>query len=205
MICFDCDFIVCLTKLCALLGVFGHANFSTITQAPKHHVSFSGFYNDSIVPCTTCAYGCPKNPQPICSATSTALLHLYSALTLAPVNRLNQIVAWAGVQHEALPDPLPCQDYCGVSIDWHIISDCTDGWSAHMTIFDWSNQTFPDWFPAIELEKAFSGFQQAYSFNATAIPDMNNTILVEDLPGLNYLISAQNFSAGELQSVLDWF
>jgi hypothetical protein len=29
--------------------------------------------------------------------------------------------------------------------------------------------------------------------------------LVEDLPGLNYLISAQNFSAGKLQSVLDWF
>jgi hypothetical protein len=74
-----------------------------------------------------------------------------------------------------------------------------------MTIFDWSNQTFPDWFPAIELEKAFPGFKQAYSFNATAIPDMNNTILVEDLPGRNYLVSAQNFSAGELQSVLDWF
>jgi hypothetical protein len=29
--------------------------------------------------------------------------------------------------------------------------------------------------------------------------------LVEDLPGRNYLVSAQNFSAGELQSVLDWF
>jgi hypothetical protein len=74
-----------------------------------------------------------------------------------------------------------------------------------MTIFDWSNQTFLDWFPAIELEKAFPGFQQAYSFYATAIPDMNNTILVENFPGLNYFIVAQNFSAGMLQSVLDWF
>jgi hypothetical protein len=29
--------------------------------------------------------------------------------------------------------------------------------------------------------------------------------LVENLPGLNYLIAAQNFSAEMLQSVLDWF
>jgi hypothetical protein len=29
--------------------------------------------------------------------------------------------------------------------------------------------------------------------------------LVENLPGLNYLTAAQNFSAGMLQSLLDWF
>ncbi|CAM6044676.1 unnamed protein product [Sphagnum compactum] len=179
-------------------------NVSMTPQAPKCCVSFSGFYNDSIVPCPTCACGCPKNPQPVCNASSPALFLPYSALTLAPVNRTNQIIAWAGLQHEVVPDPLPCQDYCGISINWHIYSDYTNGWSARMTLFDWSNQTYPNWFAAVELDKAFPGFQQAYSFNATTIPELNNTILVEGLPGLNYLVAAQNFSAGKLQSVLSF-
>ncbi len=179
-------------------------NVSMTPQAPKCCVSFSGFYNDSIVPCPTCACGCPRNPQPVCNASSPALFLPYSALTLAPVNRTNQIIAWAGLQHEVVPDPLPCQDYCGVSINWHIYSDYTNGWSARMTLFDWSNQTYPNWFAAVELDKAFPGFQQAYSFNATTIPELNNTILVEGLPGLNYLVAAQNFSAGKLQSVLSF-
>jgi hypothetical protein len=103
-----------------------------------------------------------------------------------------------------VPNPLPCQDYCGVSINWHIASNFANGWSARMTLFDWSNQTYPNWFAAVELNKAFAGFQQAYSFNATTFPEMNNTILVEGLPGLNYLVAAQNFSAGKLQSVFSF-
>ncbi len=179
-------------------------NITTTPQVPKCCVSFSGYYNDSIVPCPTCACGCPKNPKPACNATSPGLFLPYSALTLAPENRTNQILAWAALQHESVPNPLPCQDYCGVSINWHIASNFANGWSARMTLFDWSNQTYPNWFAAVELNKAFAGFQQAYSFNATTFPEMNNTLLVEGLPGLNYLVAAQNFSAGKLQSVFSF-
>lgn len=80
-----------------------------------------------------------------------------------------------------------------------------------MTIFDWSTMTYVDWFTVIELDKAFLGFQKAYSFNATALTaaEMNNTflnnsIVVQGLQGGNYLMAEQNFDAGKLQSVFSF-
>jgi hypothetical protein len=134
----------------------------------------------------------------------------YGALTMNPANRTKQIVAWAGLNHQVVPDPLPCMDYCGVAINWHVVSNFTGGWSSRMTLFDWSNTTYPDWFGVLEMPNAFLGFEQAYSFNATMMPDLNGTtppnttILVQGLEGLNYLMAATNLSAGKLQSVFSF-
>lgn len=186
-------------------------NVTTVARTPKCCVTFSTYSNESISPCKTCACGCPANPTPTCSKNATALALPYSALTLAPENRTSKVVAWAGIKHTAVPNPLPCQDYCGVSINWHIVSDYTKGWSARMTIFDWSTTTYVDWFAVVEMDKAFPGFQQAYSFNATALTaaQMNNTFLnnsfvVQGLEGGNYLMAEQNFDAGKLQSVISF-
>lgn len=78
-----------------------------------------------------------------------------------------------------------------------------------MTLFDWSNTTYPDWFTIVEMPNAYAGFEKAYSFNATAMPLMNDTtantsILVRGLEGLNYLMAATNRSAGKLQSVFSF-
>lgn len=78
-----------------------------------------------------------------------------------------------------------------------------------MTLFDWSNTTYPDWFTVVEMPKVFQGFEKAYSFNATKMPPLNDTtanssILVQGLEGLNYLMAATNRSAGKLQSVFSF-
>lgn len=184
-------------------------NETAIKPPPKCCVSFSKYTNDSIVPCRTCACGCPKNPTPVCSPTTSSQLLPYSALTIHPENRTAQILAWAALNHRIPPNPLPCQDYCGVAINWHVVSNFTGGWSSRMTLFDWSNTTYPDWFTIVEMPNAYAGFEKAYSFNATAMPLMNDTtantsILVRGLEGLNYLMAATNRSAGKLQSVFSF-
>lgn len=133
----------------------------------------------------------------------------YGALTKHPDNRTDQILAWAAINHQVVPNPLPCQDYCGVAINWHVVSNFTGGWSSRMTLFDWSNTTYPDWFTVLEMPKTFAGFEKAYSFNATKMPLMNDTtantsILVQGLEGLNYLMAQTNLSAGKLQSVFSF-
>lgn len=131
----------------------------------------------------------------------------YSALTLAPGNRTNQILAWASIQHTQVPNPLPCSDYCGVSINWHVVSDYSKGWSARMSLFGWSNITYPDWFAVVEMPKAMPGFEQAYTFNATKIPPTNSSFIVQGLSGYNnYLLGSQLVKTGVsvLQSVLSF-
>ena len=174
---------------------------------PKCCVSFSSYINDSIVPCPTCACGCAANPKPTCSTNATAMPLPYSALTLAPANRTAQLLAWASIIHTPVPNPLPCPDNCGVSINWHVVSDYSNGWSARMSLFGWDNVTHPDWFAVIEMPKAVPGFERAYTFNATEIPPTNTSMVVQGLEGYNnYLLGSYVVKTGAsvLQSVFSF-
>lgn len=42
------------------------------------------------------------------------------------------------------------------------------------------------------MKKAYPGYENAYSFNGTRLPDVNNTIFLQGLPGLNYLMGMTN-------------
>ncbi|KAJ4968687.1 hypothetical protein NE237_015388 [Protea cynaroides] len=160
-------------------------------SAPKCCVSFSAYYNDSVIPCPTCACGCQSNPSNTCSTTTPALLLPSNALLVPFANRTNLATAWAGINHQTLPNPLPCGDNCGVSINWHLYTDYTTGWSARITLFNWGGTTFANWFAAVELDKAAAGFQQMYSFNGSLLNGTtnNNTIFMQGLAGLNYLVA----------------
>ncbi|KAF5752165.1 COBRA-like protein-7 precursor [Tripterygium wilfordii] len=158
--------------------------------SPKCCVSFSAYYNESIVPCKTCACGCPSNTGRTCSATAPALL-LPARAPLVPFeNRTVLATTWAGLKHRTVPNPLPCGDNCGVSINWHLYSDYSRGWSARITVFNWDEIAFPDWFAAVQLDNVSHGFEKAYSFNGSALElnGVNNTIFLQGLPGLNYLV-----------------
>ncbi|CAA7388922.1 unnamed protein product [Spirodela intermedia] len=161
---------------------------------PRCCVSFSAFYNESAVPCKTCACGCPSSSSSAaCSATSPALLLPSEALLVPFENRTTMARAWAELKHFSVPNPIPCGDFCGVSINWHISTDYRNGWSARMTLFNWEDASLPDWFAAVRLnEAAYPGYEAMYSFNGTAVG--NNTIFIEGLPGLNYLMGE---TAGE--------
>lgn len=153
-------------------------------------VSFSAFYNDSVIPCNTCACGCPNADR--CNPNAPALFLPSEALLVPFANRAEKARAWANMKHKKVPKPPPCGDNCGVSINWHINSDYRKGWSARMTLFNWQDNTFEDWFTAVQLKKAFAGYENVYSFNGTTLPNLNNTIFFNGLKGLNYLVGETN-------------
>ncbi|XVE82225.1 hypothetical protein DITRI_Ditri15bG0130700 [Diplodiscus trichospermus] len=158
--------------------------------SPKCCVSFSSYYNDSVVPCRTCACGCPSNTARTCSANASAVLLPPEALLIPFENRTAMVKAWADLKHLTVPNPMPCGDNCGVSINWHLYTDYSRGWSARITIFNWDETAFPDWFAAVQMNKATPGFQKMYSFNGTTLElnGVNNTIFMQGLPGLDYLV-----------------
>ncbi|CAI0626366.1 unnamed protein product [Linum tenue] len=157
-------------------------------SSPRCCVSFSAFYNDSVVPCNTCACGCPNRAAQTCSATAPPVLLPPNALLVPFDNRTTMATAWANIKHRQVPNPMPCPDNCGVSINWHVNTDYNRGWSARVTLFNWAETLFPDWFVAVEMDKAAGGFEAMYSFNGTMLPNSNSTLFMQGLPGLNYLV-----------------
>ncbi|XP_071930361.1 COBRA-like protein 10 [Coffea arabica] len=152
--------------------------------------SYSAYYYDSIIPCNTCACGCGSSEK--CSKNAPALLLPPEALLVPFLNRTEKAVHWARLKKQHIPTPLPCGDNCGVSVNWHIATNYRTGWTARITLFNWKEITFKDWFVAVELKKAGSGFQNAYSFNGTLLEEVNNTIFMTGKPGLDYLMGETN-------------
>ncbi|XP_076944352.1 COBRA-like protein 7 [Bidens hawaiensis] len=166
-----------------------------ITQAkgssPRCCVSFSAYFNESIIPCPTCACGCPSGTgSRTCSTTAPAMFLPAQALLVPFENRTALSTAWASIQRRTIPNPLPCGDNCGVSLNWHLLTDYRGGWTARITLFNWDETSFADWFVAMEMDKSAPGFEKAYSFNASALElnGVNDTIFMQGLPGLNYLV-----------------
>ncbi|KAF4378055.1 hypothetical protein F8388_020691 [Cannabis sativa] len=180
-------------------------------------VSFSSYYNDSVVPCNTCACGCSEDPHSIagtCDADRPPMLLPAEALLVPFANRSEKARAWAKLRHFPMPKKLPCSDNCGVSLNWHINSDYRSGWTARITLFNWRPDPFEDWFAAVQMKKAYPGYENVYSFNGTKlnIKGANNTIFFQGLKGLNFLMGQSNGSnpkidppvPGKQQSVISF-
>ncbi|EEF39327.1 COBRA-like protein 7 [Ricinus communis] len=181
-------------------------------EKPKCCVSFSAFFNDSVVPCNTCACGCNNNPSQTCNANEPALLMRPDALLVPFENRTLEALEWASIKKRAVPNPLPCGDNCGVSINWHLLSDYRNGWTARITLFNWGETDYADWFAAVQLDKAMPGFEKVYSFNGSVLPNYTNTIFMQGLADFNYLLAERDGDnprkdprvPGTLQSVISF-
>lgn len=150
-------------------------------------VSYSAFYNDSVVPCNTCACGCSNVVG--CNPNAHAMLLPPEGLLIPSENRTAKLMAWAKIKHLRVPRPLPCRDNCGVSVNWHILSNYRTGWTARITLFNWGDYVFKDWSAAVTLDKTYRGFEKSYSFNGTSLAELKNkTIFFHGLPGLTYLM-----------------
>ncbi|BFG27516.1 hypothetical protein CerSpe_137910 [Prunus speciosa] len=160
------------------------------TRKPKCCVSFSAYYNESVIPCNTCACGCSDTKK--CNPKAHALLLPPETLLVPFENRTKKAIAWASIKHHHVPKPLPCGDHCSVSVNWHLLSDYKDGWTARITLFNWDKANFEDWFTAVQLKKATAGYEKAYSFNGTKIPKLDNIIFLQGLKGLNFLVAQRN-------------
>lgn len=182
-----------------------------ITKTGKRNtrccVSFSAYYNESIVPCNTCACGCDDTED--CNPNARAMLIPPEALLVPFENRTVKTFAWARLKHLRVPKKLPCGDNCGVSINWHIASDFKGGWSARLTLFNWESMHFENWFTALQFKKKASlGYEKVYSFNGTLLPRLNHTIFLQGLPGTSFLLGQDNATnpkvPGKQQSVISF-
>lgn len=181
-----------------------------ITKPTKRNarccVSFSAYYNESVVPCNTCACGCDDTDH--CNPDARAMLLPSEALLVPFENRSVKTVAWARLKHFRVPRKLPCGDNCGVSINWHVASDYKGGWSARITLFNWKPDPFKNWFTALQFKKAALGYDKVYSFNGTFLPRMNHTIFLQGMQGTSYLIGQDNGTnpkvPGKQQSVISF-
>ncbi|KAI3739295.1 hypothetical protein L2E82_29698 [Cichorium intybus] len=77
-----------------------------------------------------------------------------------------------------------------VTLSRQLFTDFRAGWSSRLTLFNWDDAAFRDWFMAVELDKSTHEFEKVYSFNGTVleINGKNDQILMQGLPGLNYLV-----------------
>ncbi|RLM84671.1 brittle stalk-2-like protein 8 precursor [Panicum miliaceum] len=181
---------------------------SASSRPPRCCVSFSASYNESVIPCRTCACGCPASARSTCSTTTPSMLLPPYALLMPFERRAKEALSWAEEKRLSVPNPMPCGDSCGVSINWHVATDFDGGWSARLTLFNWGDEDMQEWFTAIFMDKAYDGFEQAYSFNATAVG--NSTIFIKAREGFNFLLRETNMSGvdypvpGKLQSVLSF-
>lgn len=155
-------------------------------------VSFSAYYNTSVIPCNTCACGCENKEK--CNPNARALLMPPEAALIPFENRTEKLKAWADLKHFKLPRPMPCPDNCGVSVNWHIDSDFSDGWTARVTVFNWGDHQFDEWFTAVKMAKAFRGFENVYSLNGTKMPK-NEILFFQGLEGSKYLNGIGNGSS----------
>ncbi|KAL6518080.1 COBRA-like protein 7 [Orobanche minor] len=105
------------------------------------------------------------------------------------------IKEFAELKNRKLPNPMPCPDNCGVSINWHLVSDFEKGWTSRITLFNWGEADIVDWFASIELGWAMPGFEKVYSMDGKVLPYPDNgTLFLQGLSGLNYLIAERNGS-----------
>lgn len=173
-------------------------------------VSFSAYYNESVIPCSTCACGCPDVDR--CNPDAKPMLLPAEALLIPFANRTAKAKAWASLKKFKIPKKLPCGDNCGVSINWHINSDYASGWTARMTLFNWGDEPYEDWYAAVKMDKAYAGFENVYSFNGTALAKSSKILFFQGLKGLNFLMGETNGSnprsdprvPGKQQSVISF-
>ncbi|GFZ12483.1 COBRA-like protein 10 precursor [Actinidia rufa] len=121
-------------------------------------------------------------------------LHLPPEALLVPFDNRTRKNQGLGQRLNTRPYPrnCPARTTVGVSINWHVDTDYKSGWTARITLFNWDPYPFQDWFTAIQMKKAFPGYENVYSFNGTALPHLNDTIFFTGLKGLNYLVGEVN-------------
>ncbi|KAE9612802.1 hypothetical protein Lalb_Chr05g0210871 [Lupinus albus] len=194
-----------------VIGIASWQIVCNITTSNKRNtrccVSFSAYYNDSVVPCNTCACGCDDTDH--CNPNAKALLLPPEALLIPFQNRTVKTLAWAKLKHFHTPKKLPCGDNCGVSLNWHIASDHKGGWSARITLFNWERTPFQNWFTALQFKRRVGvGFEKVYSFNGTFLRKLNHTVFMQGIEGANYLLGIDNSSnpkvPGKQQSVISF-
>ncbi|KAJ3676098.1 hypothetical protein LUZ60_003510 [Juncus effusus] len=176
----------------------------TSNLARKCCVSFSTYYNKSVMPCGTCACGCPtRTSGPPCSTSEPPLLIPQESLLQRYDNRTLKQLQWANKNHFTLPKTLPCGDYCGVNLNWHILNQTRDkgSFDARLTIMNWDNTSYVKWYVAVKMNPLYAAYTDSDGYNVTAVN--NDTLILIGNVNSSYLLQVSNTSnPGMHQGVL---
>jgi hypothetical protein len=139
---------------------------SQASKAPTCCVSFSAFYNETIVPCTQCACDCPPNTtQPILTQNGVDTNNQRCINRFDPHLPLT-LNATKNNNLQSSPDMLFCtNDMCPVKVHWHIKLNYQEYWRVKITITNRDiTRNYTLW-NLVVMHPNFQNFTEAFSFS----------------------------------------
>ncbi|XP_073526230.1 uncharacterized protein [Phyllobates terribilis] len=159
-------------------------------KTPTCCVSLSSFYNDTLVPCPTCACGCRGNGTQCVNSESSAS-HLASSVTSS------------GKSSDA---PLiQCTNHmCPIRIHWHVKLNYKDYWRVKVTVTNFNyNMNYTLWNMVVQHPN-FDNLTTSFSFNyksLTPYDGLNDTAMLWGVKFYNDFLE-QAGPLGNVQSEL---
>lgn len=175
-------------------------------RAPSCCVSFSAFYDDTIVPCPTCSCACLTNSTtPIITTPKTLTNSQTCVDPNTPFSEIPAILNPVGTGAN-MPDVLYCtQDMCPVKIHWHVYINYEEYWRVKLTVTNRDfSKNFTDW-NVVAQHPNFDNFTEAFSFSYKPLNPYgsytNDTAMFWGLPYYNQML-LQAGPEGNVQSDL---
>ncbi|XP_050226655.1 protein COBRA-like [Mercurialis annua] len=160
-------------------------------KTPTCCVSLSSFYNDTIVPCPTCACGCQSNTSLSGGCVDPDKPHLAS------------VVSSSG---KIIPAPLVrCTHHmCPIRIHWHVKVNYKEYWRVKITVTNFNYiMNYSQWNMVVQHPN-LNNLTQIFSFNyksLTPYADINDTAMLWGIQYYNDMLM-QAGRSGNVQSEL---
>nr|KYP41541.1 Protein COBRA [Cajanus cajan] len=126
-------------------------------RAPTCCVSLSSFYNDTVVPCPTCACGCQGNSSQSGDCVDPDSPHLESVVSNpGPGNSITPLVRCT-------------RHMCPIRVHWHVKLNYKEYWRVKVTITNFNyRMNYSDWNLVIQHPN-FDNLTQIFSFNYNSL------------------------------------
>ncbi|KAF7822382.1 protein COBRA-like [Senna tora] len=160
-------------------------------KTPTCCVSLSSFYNDTIVPCPTCACGCQGNSSQSGGCVEEDSPHIQSVVSGFGKNSFTPLVQCT-------------RHMCPIRVHWHVKINYKEYWRVKITITNFNyRMNYSDWNLVIQHPN-FDNLTQLFSFNyksLTPYGTINDTAMLWGIKFYNDLLT-QAGPYGNVQSEL---
>ncbi|BAU01396.1 hypothetical protein VIGAN_11062100 [Vigna angularis var. angularis] len=162
-------------------------------RTPTCCVSLSSFYNNTVVPCSTCACGCQGNSSLTGDCVNPDSPHLAS------------VVSNPGPDKSSIAPLVRCTRHmCPVRVHWHVKLNYKEYWRVKVTVTNFNyRMNYSDWNLVVQHPN-FDNLTQLFSFNYQSITpygSINDTAMLWGVKFYNDFLM-QAGSDGNVQSEL---
>ncbi|KAJ4827935.1 COBRA-like protein 1 [Turnera subulata] len=156
-------------------------------------VSLSSFYNNTIVPCPTCACGCQSNTSLSGGCVDPSKPHIASVVPYP----------WK----TPIPPLVQCTRHmCPIRVHWHVKLNYRQYWRVKITITNFNyNMNYSSQWNLVVQHPNFDNLTQIFSFNfkpLTPFGVINDTAMLWGVKFYNDLLIQAGLAAGNMQSKL---